>query len=317
VKRKISFWAVTLLMLILLVPSAAWAQETYTLTLTYEDDFMPAYSREFAAGEVVTLDPHIGVVRRAQKNHIGLDRWVEQNRPAGAAPVQLEFAPHPESINLKVCSLTMPARDVELKAFFEERHVIVYKLSEDQKKGVQYHCLPGAKAPAYSLNGSDPVRPGYVFTGWNPAPGEKLTGSMTCIAQWEKWAPIEAKAAGQGVEIRIPVDVDAFNPGNLKDAKGNILVYGEDFTYREGSTIIELTPAYLSRQAGEETISLTASFVTIAEDYTQTTHEVNVSVEMPKPAADVPQTGDSSSLLVWCCALGAALMLLRRREAAG
>ena len=313
-RRSWSFWFAVLL--VVLLPFSALAQEKYKVTLTYEDGFMTDYEKEYAEGETVILEPYIGVVRKAEKNHIGLDHWEEQSIPAGSPAVELKYEPHPTSVNLQICSFVMPARDVVLKAYLAERYVVVYKLFEDTKKKVQYHCRPGDKLPAYSLNGSVPIREGYVFDGWSPEPGEKLTGSTTYIAKWKPWDPVEVNPVGDSMKIRIDMDVKAFDPYNLQDASGYKLELGRDFTYREGSTIIKLTKEYLEKQSNGENIEITANFVTIDEEsQIEDSCSIKVIVQNASGDVDLPKTGDSSSLFAWLCMLGAALALFRRRAA--
>ena len=68
----------------------------------------------------------------------------------------------------------------------EDRYTVKYEdgvngeVFEDKVTG---GLLEGDATPQF---GADPVRPGYIFTGWTPAVSDKVTGDATYTATWKE-----------------------------------------------------------------------------------------------------------------------------------
>ena len=69
----------------------------------------------------------------------------------------------------------------------EEKYTVSYTDGVENEEifanQVYGNLLPGTATPAF--NGT-PTRPGYVFTGWNPAVAATVTGNATYTAVWEE-----------------------------------------------------------------------------------------------------------------------------------
>ena len=166
--------------------------DMYKLTFKYEGD-LPSYvggrDTRVKAGDTVTLPIPVGQVVENQETgfRTRLESWTE-TVPEGKNPVEFSYATD-EWGNTEY-SFTMPEREVTMTGTWEQVYSVVYcdgvedeELFRDEWHAVNY----GEPTPAFN-GGEDPVREGYVFTGWDPAVAETVTEDVEYYAQWAECA---------------------------------------------------------------------------------------------------------------------------------
>ena len=80
--------------------------------------------------------------------------------------------------------------DVTYTAQWEELYTVTYKDGDGSQVLFEDKVYPGLHngdpTPAFSDDGSDPIRESYVFKGWSPTVTSTVTGNVTYTALWEE-----------------------------------------------------------------------------------------------------------------------------------
>jgi len=293
----------------------------------------------YNAGELVTIPMRLGGVYEAvDGKYYEITKW-EETYSGNGDPVSTRVME--DKWGNRYISFDMPERDVTMSSVLAERYIVEYRDSVGESQYIE--CVPGEELPLYSSLGCTPVKEGYAFVGWS-VDGEniielpqKVNKSYVFEAVWKPWEQVleteetvtvstdkkgdnvwtpEEGKKGKGVEIHIELEISTFDPEHVYH-NGKKLECPRDFTYREGSTIIELTPEYLATLPEGEVV-IEAGFVTENEQGSEVIQTVAARFVIGAGApVTLPQTGDHSVLALWLVTLAAAAaaLLLRRRAA--
>ena len=196
----------------------------------------------------------------------------------------------------------------------------------------------GVETPAFVLNGSNiPTRAGYTFIDWSPDVADKVIKNVVYIAQWSKnttggggtsttYYDIEIQIEGNGTvnpnggsDNKVRVEKGHNQNFNMTPASG---WYTEDVLV-DGASVGKLTAYEFENVRKDHVIKVifkeTAGPVDPTDPPTEPevppttppTEPTTPPTEPTKPETNIPQTGDSSNMMLWLMlALASGLGLL-------
>lgn len=254
-----------------------------------------------------------------------------------------------EGYDLLGWSLTPHGKPLDLSAYVFTEDTILYALWTPRYYTVRFEANGGSETPSQSVmygkcafEPDDPIKANYSFNGWYSDEGltqafdfsTPITADTVLYANWEQLAKytvvsgggsIYGKTSGKELEItvrRTPKDADCFKHFTGVQVDNGDLTPDVDYTAREGSTIVTLKPAFLSK------LNSGSHIITILFDDGKATTGLTVKAGNSGSGSKQggggsgggnPQTGDPGSSSLWtavllfsCTALGTAALTFRK-----
>ena len=181
----------------------------------------------------------------------------------------------------------------------EDRYTVKYvdgvngEVFEDKVTG---GLLEGDPTPQF---GADPVRPGYIFTGWTPAVSDKVTGDVTYTATWAE--DKNNNGIDDSKEDRYTVKyVDGVNGEVFEDKVTGGLLEGDPTPQfgadpvRPGYIFTGWTPAVSDKVTGDVTYTATWKEVETDSNESETVKPNPSEPDSSKPEIVEPDSTDNN-----------------------